>query len=97
MKFADYITQVVTGLHYPPPSKYLPYKLILILAIILQWVLWLLSPLVTIKPLFTPMRVRLAGTYHYYNCQRAKDDFGYQPVVSYEEGLCRSLDYFKNQ
>ena len=43
------------------------------------------------------MRVRLAGTYHYYNCQRAKNDFGYQPVVSYEEGLHQSLDYFKNK
>lgn len=32
---------------------------------------------------------------HYYDVSRAKQDFGYQPLVSMEESLERTVDYFK--
>lgn len=96
MKFGDYVSGVVTGLGYPPPSVHLPYSLILLVAIAIDWFCWILKPFVTIRPLFTPMRVRIAGTYHYYSCQKAKNDLQYHPIVTYQEGLARSLDYFKS-
>lgn len=34
---------------------------------------------------------------HYYNISRAKRDLGYQPQVSIEEGLRRTVAYFKSQ
>jgi sterol-4alpha-carboxylate 3-dehydrogenase (decarboxylating) len=37
-------------------------------------VLWLLSPLVKIDSTFTPMRIALAGTHHYYSSKKARSD-----------------------
>ena len=95
LPFWSYISQVLVGLGYPPPSRHLPYWLVLLLALLLQFIVWLLSPIITISPTFTPSRVRLAGTHHYYSCQRAKKDFGYTPPVTFEEGLRRTLEDYK--
>jgi sterol-4alpha-carboxylate 3-dehydrogenase (decarboxylating) len=97
VEFGYYINQVVTGFGYPSPQIHLPYYLILFMAIMTEWGCWLLSPFITFKPLFTPLRVRLAGTFHYYSCQKAKDHFNYRPIVSFHDGICRSLDYFKQK
>ena len=61
----------------------------------MQLCVWLLRPFIKVTPTFTPTRVRLAGTHHYYSCEKAKKDFGYAPVVTYEEGIKRTLDAFK--
>lgn len=94
--FWDFISLVVSGLGYPAPSFKLPYWLIYLLALLLHMVCLLLRPLVTLQPTFTPMRVALSGTHHYYSCQRAKRDFGYSPVVSFDEGVRRSLEHFSH-
>lgn len=39
-------------------------------------VVWLLKPLADIKITFTPSRVALAATAHYYNCGKAKRELG---------------------
>ena len=86
----------MTGFGYPPPSIRLPFTLVLALAVLLGWLSWLLSPLVTIRPLFTPLRVRIAGTSHYYNCQKAKNHFNYRPIYTFDEGLDKSIQHFKS-
>ncbi len=88
------MSRVLTGLGYPAPKFRLPYSLIFFLASVLQLVCWILRPLVTIEPTFTPTRVLLASTHHYFSCQRAKRDFGYKPVVSFDEGVRRSLEHY---
>jgi sterol-4alpha-carboxylate 3-dehydrogenase (decarboxylating) len=65
-------------------------------------VLWLLSPIVKIESTFTPMRIALAGTHHYYSSKKARSDFscvqrtdrvqaqrdmGYKPLLSVDEAL----------
>lgn len=40
------------------------------------------------------MRVALAGTHHYYSCDRAKQDLGYKPVVSLKEGIARTVQSY---
>lgn len=37
---------------------------------------WIISPVFTLKSTFTPSRVALAGTAHYYNCGKAKARLG---------------------
>eukprot|EP00731_Ephydatia_muelleri_P030568 Em0022g82a len=94
--FWEFMSRILTGLGYPAPKYKLPYMLIYFLALLLQWMCVLLSPLVIIKPTFTPMRVALAGTHHYYSCQKAKEDFGYAPVVEFDEGVRRSVEHFRH-
>lgn len=96
LPFWDFISRVVTGLNYAPPSFHLPAWLVYFIALLLQFIAILLKPLVTIRPTFTPMRVALASTHHYYSCERAKKDFGYRPPVDFDEGLKVALEHFKS-
>ncbi|KAJ7408173.1 Sterol-4-alpha-carboxylate 3-dehydrogenase, decarboxylating [Pitangus sulphuratus] len=92
--FWAFMSRILTGLDYDPPKYHIPYWLAYYLALLLALLLWLLRPLVTIKATFTPMRVALAGTFHYYSCERAKRDLGYRPVVGLDEAIARTLQSY---
>ena len=97
--FWDFMSLILIGLNYQPPKYHLPYALIYYLAVFLQLLVWILSPLVTLKMTFTPMRVALAGTYHYYSSERAKKDMGYKPLVGLGEAIQKTVEsypHFKN-
>lgn len=96
LPFWDFISQLLTGLGYSPPSFHLPYWLLYFLSCLLHWLVILLSPITTITPTFTPMRVALAGTHHYYSCQQAQKDLGYSPPVPLQEGVKRTLHAFSH-
>lgn len=89
--FWDFMSQVLVGLGYDAPRYHLPYALVYGIAMLLWLITSLLRPLVNIKPTFTPMRVALAGTHHYYSCSRAKHDMGYQPVVRLQDAIARTV------
>lgn len=88
------MSQVLVGLGYAPPRYHLPYTLVYGLALLLWLLSVILRPLISFKPTFTPMRVALAGTHHYYSCKRAKEDLGYTPAVSLKEGIARTVESY---
>ena len=94
LPFWDFMGQILEGLGYRAPSLHLPYWLVYFLSLLLHLLVTLLAPLVTLKPTFTPMRVALAGTHHYYSCQQAQQDFAYSPPVAFQEGLRRTMESF---
>ncbi len=51
----------------------LPYFLVFYLAVIVHWIAWKLSPIVTINTTFSPSRVALAGTHHWYSSAKVLD------------------------
>ncbi|XP_078066498.1 sterol-4-alpha-carboxylate 3-dehydrogenase, decarboxylating isoform X2 [Mustelus asterias] len=92
--FWTFLSEILVGLNYDPPKYHIPYLLAYYLAFLLSILVLLLKPFVTIKPTFTPMRVALAGTFHYYSCERAKKDLGYKPVVCLSEGIKYTIQSF---
>uniref|UniRef100_A0A8D0GNC3 Sterol-4-alpha-carboxylate 3-dehydrogenase, decarboxylating n=1 Tax=Sphenodon punctatus TaxID=8508 RepID=A0A8D0GNC3_SPHPU len=92
--FWEFMSRILTGLNYDDPKYHIPYWLAYYLALLLSLVVLLLSPLFVIKPTFTPMRVALAGTFHYYSCERAKRDMNYKPLVSLDEALQRTVQSY---
>ncbi|KAK5864978.1 hypothetical protein PBY51_016174 [Eleginops maclovinus] len=94
VKFWDFMSDVLVGLGYAAPRYHLPYTLVYGLALLLWLLALILRPLVSFKPTFTPMRVALAGTHHYYSCDRAKQDLGYKPVVSLKDGVARTVQSY---
>lgn len=92
--FWTFLTELLVGLNYDRPKYHIPYLLAYYLAALLTILLMLLKPFLTIKPTFTPMRVALAGTFHYYSCERAKRDLGYKPVICLSEGIKNTIQSF---
>ncbi|XP_064644335.1 sterol-4-alpha-carboxylate 3-dehydrogenase, decarboxylating-like [Lineus longissimus] len=85
--FWTFIGKILQGLGYPAPRFPLPYTLILLISYVVALFCFLLKPFVTIRPTFSPMRVRLAGTAHYYSCERAKKELGYRPLVKLDDAV----------
>ncbi|TRZ03429.1 hypothetical protein DNTS_000423 [Danionella cerebrum] len=94
--FWDFMSQILVGLGYSAPRYHLPYSLVYGIALLLWAIALLLRPLVHFKPTFSPMRVALAGTHHYYSCARAKKDIGYRPLVSLKEGVARTVESYSH-
>ncbi|KAI1902696.1 hypothetical protein AGOR_G00018670 [Albula goreensis] len=92
--FWDFMSQVLVGLGYDPPKYRLPYQLVYVLAMVLWLLVLFLRPVLQLRPTFTPMRVALAGTHHFYSCARAKQDMGYQPLVSLKDGIARTVESY---
>lgn len=88
------MSEILVGLGYDAPRYHLPYLLIYGLALLLWLLALILRPLVSFKPTFTPMRVALAGTHHYYSCERAKEVLAYRPLVSLKEGIARTVQSY---
>ncbi|MEQ2297558.1 hypothetical protein AMECASPLE_035876, partial [Ameca splendens] len=94
IRFWDFMSEILVGLGYAAPRFHLPYRLVYGLAVLLWLLTLILRPFMSFKPTFTPMRVALAGTYHYYNCERAKEHLGYKPVVSLKQGIARTVESY---
>ncbi|XP_008325531.1 sterol-4-alpha-carboxylate 3-dehydrogenase, decarboxylating [Cynoglossus semilaevis] len=94
VRFWDFMSEVLMGLGYAAPRYHLPYTLVYGLALLLWLLALVLRPLVSFKPTFTPMRVALAGTHHYYSCERAKQDMGYKPVIGLKEGITLTVQSY---
>lgn len=92
--FWTFISRVLIGLNYEAPKYKIPFWLAYYLAMLVSFLVFILSPLVAIKPTFTPMRVALAGTYHYYSCERAKKDMGYKPVVGLDKAIEKTVESY---
>lgn len=92
--FWTFLSRILVGLNYDAPKYCIPYWLAYYLALFLSLIVLILSPLVRIKPTFSPMRVALAGTFHYYSCEAAKKDMGYRPVVRLEEALEKTIQSY---
>jgi nucleoside-diphosphate-sugar epimerase len=67
------------GLGYPLPSRRLPYGLMLWLAYWSEWAYVLLPKRSGFEPLFTRNEIRKAAVTHYFSCNKAKNQLGYQP------------------
>ncbi|XP_012667580.1 sterol-4-alpha-carboxylate 3-dehydrogenase, decarboxylating [Otolemur garnettii] len=94
IRFWTFLSRILTGLNYEAPKYHIPYWLAYYLAFLLSLLVRVLSPLIQMQPTFTPIRVALAGTFHYYSCERAKKAMGYRPLVTMDEAVERTVKSF---
>ena len=92
--FWEFMKRLLTGLGYENPKRHLPRWLVYYLAILLSFISQLISRVKKWEPTFTPMRVALISTHHTYSCEKAKSVLKYQPIVSLDEGIKLTLEYF---
>ncbi|XP_058148062.1 sterol-4-alpha-carboxylate 3-dehydrogenase, decarboxylating isoform X1 [Dasypus novemcinctus] len=94
--FWTFLARLLTGLNYEAPKYHIPYWVAYYLALLLTLLVALLRPVLQLRPTFTPMRVALAGTFHYYSCERAKKALGYRPLVTMDEAVERTVQSFRH-
>ncbi|XP_045676462.1 sterol-4-alpha-carboxylate 3-dehydrogenase, decarboxylating isoform X3 [Phyllostomus hastatus] len=92
--FWTFLSRILTGLNYEAPKYHIPYWVAYCLAILLSLLVMVASPVIQLQPTFTPMRVALAGTFHYYSCEKAKKVLGYQPLVTMDDAVERTVQSF---
>ena len=92
--FWEFLSRILVGFGYDAPKYHLPFMLIYFIAVLLQIICNIIRPIKDIKPTFTPMTVSLAGTHHYYSCERAKRDMGYKPIVPLNEAIKTTIGSF---
>lgn len=83
----DFIGQVLEGMKAPPVKKNVSFKAAWAIGATLEFGYRLFG--VQKEPPLTRMAAVMLGTSHYFSHDKAARDFGYDPVVSTEEGLQR--------
>jgi sterol-4alpha-carboxylate 3-dehydrogenase (decarboxylating) len=96
--FWAFMGDVCEGMGYPRPHIRLPFFLVYFIALIVQFMVVPLCRLLgrDLQSDFTPSRIKITAANRTFSCAAARRDFGYQPSVSVDEGLRRTLKHFEH-
>lgn len=83
----DFMKPLLEGLGLRPPTKFIPYRL----AYALGWLNERINP----KSIFNTFSIIQTCIDHTYVHDKAAKDFGYKPIVSKEDAINRTLEWFK--
>ncbi|GAV63869.1 3Beta_HSD domain-containing protein/Reticulon domain-containing protein [Cephalotus follicularis] len=94
IKFWEFLSQIYEGLGYERPRIKIPAFVVMPIAHVVEWTYKLLGPYGMKVPQLTPSRIRLISCSRSFDCSKAKDRFGYAPVVSLQEALKRTVESY---
>ncbi|XP_071951073.1 sterol-4-alpha-carboxylate 3-dehydrogenase, decarboxylating-like isoform X2 [Antedon mediterranea] len=94
--FWDFMSQILIALNYEPPKYHIPYFFLYYLAMLVQFLSFILRPVMDLKLTFTPVRIAYAGTHHFYSCERAKKELDYAPLISMKDALKTTVAYYEH-
>jgi len=91
----EYYDAIADALGEPRPTKHIPYRLAYSLAFLLEC--W--GHLIRKKtpPLVTRYSVWLMGRQCFFSADKARRELGWQPAVSYEEGIPMTVQWYLEQ
>uniref|UniRef100_A0A1J3J5L7 Reticulon-like protein n=1 Tax=Noccaea caerulescens TaxID=107243 RepID=A0A1J3J5L7_NOCCA len=92
VKFWNFVSQIVQGLGYPRPSTKLPVRLVSSVLSLLKWT----QEKEGIGSYYDTAHrfALLASSTRTFNCNAAKKHLGYTPVVTLEDGIASTLQWF---
>jgi len=91
----SWVNNLLTQLDIPPIKRRISLPVALALAHIIEFVFRTFR--LKGEPQLVPYVVNEMALDHYFDISRAKQDFGYEPQVSMEEAMRRTVEYFRNQ
>lgn len=91
VRFWEFVGRILEGLGYPRPTVRVPVGVVLPVAYAAEWAARVLgrSP-----GQFTPARMRTVSAHRTFSIDRARRVLGYEPVVSLDEGVRRTVAAF---
>ncbi|XP_026658559.2 3beta-hydroxysteroid-dehydrogenase/decarboxylase [Phoenix dactylifera] len=96
IKFWEFISLIIEGLGYERPTIKIPVSAIMPIAHVVEWTYKLFSRYGMRVPQLTPSRIRLLSCNRTFSCAKAKDQLGYEPIVSLKDGLKRTIESYPN-
>lgn len=96
IKFWEFTSLILEGLGYERPRIKVPASVVMPVAHIVEWAYKLFGPYGMKIPQLIPSRIRLLSSSRSFNCSKAKEQLGYSPIVSLEEGLKRTLESYSH-
>ncbi len=87
MAFFDFIEKMLVQMGYPPITGKVPYWLAYSVAAIAEAIDTLKGGTLNAEDGLTRFAVRYMVTHHYFNIDKARRDFGWQPKISLDEGI----------
>lgn len=95
--FWGMIGDVCEGLGYQRPRIHLPFLLILLVAMLFEYVIRpLLAPIKKLNSDFTVNRILITATNRTHSFTKAQQDLGYRPKVPMDEALKRTIRAFEH-
>jgi sterol-4alpha-carboxylate 3-dehydrogenase (decarboxylating) len=96
--FWGFLGTMLEGMGYPAPRRHLPFGLVYLIS----WIVVIVDAFAqlvgySLATDFTPSRVLLATCERRVSCAAAMRDFGYHPRFSMEDGVERTLRWFRAQ
>ncbi|KAK4286605.1 hypothetical protein QN277_003134 [Acacia crassicarpa] len=95
MKFGKFISLILEGLGYQRPFIKLPVKMVQYVLLLVMWAHDNMGSRYFSYPFFVHF-FHLASHTRTFNCAAAKEDIGYVPVVSLEEGITSTIEAFSH-
>jgi len=89
------VEHVLSELAIPRIKKSISFKRAFVLATVLEKIYQILH--IPVAPPLTKYIVYMVGKDRHYNISRAKQDFGYTPIVAFDKALEDSLAYYRAQ
>jgi len=96
IKFWEFVSLVLEGLGYERPRIKIPVFVIMPIACLVERIYKLLAPYGMKVPQITPSRIRLISCSRTFDCSKANDQLGYTPIVSFQEGLRRTIESYSH-
>lgn len=76
-------------------SRPIPYTLILAIVLLLEWIVWLISPLKQINLPISSSTVRYANKKWSFSYNKAETELNYSPLFDWEDSYSRSCEFYK--
>ncbi|XP_022730544.1 3beta-hydroxysteroid-dehydrogenase/decarboxylase-like isoform X2 [Durio zibethinus] len=96
IKFWEFISRILEGLGYQRPKIKIPASVIMPIAHLVELTYRLFGPYGMKVPQLTPSRVRLLSCSRSFDCSKAKDQLGYSPIVSLEDGIQKTIESYSH-
>ncbi|CAL5384404.1 unnamed protein product [Camellia sinensis] len=97
----EFLRPLLQSLEYDLPKRSLAVSHALVLGRIFQLVYTILYPWLNRwwlpQPLRLPTEVHEVGVTHYFSFLKAKEELGYVPMVSPQEGMAATISYFQER
>nr|HID58844.1 NAD-dependent epimerase/dehydratase family protein [Desulfobacterales bacterium] len=91
----EFVARILKGLNLPPITKRIPYPVAYVIGLMMEVTFRLFA--IQKEPMITRLVASELAKSHYFNIDKARKELGYEPRIGIDEGLDRTIEYFKQK